>query len=210
MTRKVLIIFTWLGDQDRIERHEPYWKRSGCQLLYSFPCDAPLTIRPGFCSQWSEQYGESMLKRHIDTLRFCYDAGFDSVYATEADSICLKAAPEPFGTSVGGYVFNDPDNERFRASTFTHWAWSFNRDVLGRFLDAAESDTDALREKFPDRWLSLICERHNIPLRHDDRVWSRNQLDQPDIVRDARQAVQDGVWAIHGVKHSHQLDELLR
>lgn len=205
---KLLIVFCWHGDSERIERHEPYWKRSGCELLYSFPWDAPLRNRPGFCHERSQQYGEGMIGRHVATLRYALTMGAEAVYCTEADSICLGSAPDPFADAVGGYVFPD-NNERFRAKSFTHWAWSFSRPILKRFVEAAEKDWDARTELFPDRWLSWVCERHGIPLRHDERVFSRNQFDTPELVTEARQAVARGCWHLHGTKTAEQLRDVL-
>lgn len=205
---KLLLVFSWAGDQERVNRHMPYWQKSGCRVLPVFPWDAPLCT-PGLCAHSSEQFGVELVKRHIYALRHAYDSGAKYVYCTEADSICLGPAPLPFKDAVGGYVFNDPDNPQFRAKTFTHWFWSFNRHILKRFLEAAENDTDAMNERFADRWLSLVCERHGIPLQHDERVFSRNQFNEPSLMQEARAAKDRGCWAFHGIKTESQLQDFL-
>jgi hypothetical protein len=204
----LLLVFCWAGDEARFHRHLPHWQKSGLRVLPVYPYDAPLTV-PGLCAFRSEQFGPELLRRHIFALRHAYDAGAETVYATEADSVCVGTAPQPFEDAVGGCLFHDPANPQFRAKTFLHWFWSFNRPVLARFLAAAEADKDALQERFADRWISLVCERHGIPLRHDERVFSRNQFDTPELLAEARAARSGGAWAFHGTKTEEQLRALL-
>jgi hypothetical protein len=204
----ILLVFCWKGDQERFERHLPFWRKSGCFILPVYPHNEPMTI-PGLAVGRSQQFGVELIDRHIYGMRFALECGAKNIYCTEADSICLGKAPEPYRDAVGCCLFNDPDNPRFRAKTFAHWFWSFNRDVLGDFLDAAEKDGDARTELYADRWMSWVCEKHGIPIRDDPRVYSRNQFNYPEIMDEARFARSKGVWAMHGVKTETQLYTLL-
>ena len=64
-----------------------------------------------------------------------------------------------------------------------------------------------LEQGTPDYWTGLMIDRYQLPW-SDFPAFIRNTLDSPVSIHQARQAIRDGVYLVHGVKTAEQLAAL--
>jgi hypothetical protein len=210
--KTLLVIMCYGGDLERIQRHLPFWRESGCDLLFVSPVDDPIRFEQvGHpCAQYalSEHHGVELIRRHIFAFNYSllHSVEYDAFSFIEADSITLGAIPDHPCGGLRCFVWENTSKPRFQADHYFHWPLWADRSTLAHIASVAR--TDEPEEGFPDRWLALLCERHSIPFTHEPRAFSRNQLDNPDYMQSAVDAIKAGAIWVHGVKTKEQLEEL--
>lgn len=205
--KPILTVFCWAGDDERIERHWPYWERTGCDILLSFPINAPCK-RGGLAFGKSEHHGPEIMGRIFKTFRHVLQFNRDCYWFTEADSITLKKAPQHIEGGLHGFLWQNPDL-RFKASQYPHYPHGMNHNTLAKLaIVSAKYDLSA-EEGFQDRLIGRICEETGIPMIHRaDLAYSRNLLDTDEYFFQAQEAIDKGITFLHGIKTKQQLDRL--
>jgi hypothetical protein len=199
------------GDMERIHRHLPFWRKSGCDLLFVSPVDRPVRFESVGepCVQFalSQHYGVELLKRHIFAFNYVLTLPiYEAFCFIEADSITLGAIPDHPRDGLRCFVWENTSKPRFKADHYLHWPLWMTRRTLEQIAEVATIQEP--EEGFPDRWLGLLCEQNNIHFRHEPLAFSRNQLDCEDYMNSAVDAVKAGALWVHGVKTKEQLEEL--
>lgn len=130
---------------------------------------------------------------------------YSSFCFTEYDVIF----PRPLPAHTGGLV-TTPAGSRsqgFAGKTFFHSPWWIDRATAGSMLTFGRRMLVAdIREKgFLDRWIGLMVDLYDIPWT-PIRSYTRNTIDNDQAVVEARKALDDGVYLIHGIKTMRQLE----
>lgn len=207
--KPLLTVFTWAGDDERIERHWPYWEKSGCDIQLVYPVDAPCK-RPGLATGKSCHHGADLIMRILSGFEYALTAYRETYYFIEADSIVLGEVPETLTDGLHGYYLPNDNEQRFHAPTYPHYAHGMDRDTLEEILDDSIGCDPSEEEGYPDRFLGRICHENYIPMNNRvDLMYSRNLLDQPKYVAGARDAIKHGALFIHGIKEQHHIDAIL-
>lgn len=207
--KPLLVIFAYGGMDDMIERHWPFWERAQCDMLLSFPTDAPCK-RGGLAFNSSQHHGAEIMRRIFRTFGHVLKMGYDTYYFTEGDSICLRKVPRALEGGLHGFLWknNDPN---FRASSYPHYCHSMNRNTLTKLALMSKQYDPGAEMGFQDRLIGRICEETGIPMFHrPDLCYSRNRLDTPEYVQQARDAIAGGVCFVHGIKTALELEEVTR
>lgn len=217
MNKRLLVIFN-VGDEDDVCRlFMPYWKRSGCDILFSSPVDNPsrlervlhlhtgLALDPVKRATWWKYQA-----RVLATMEDCLYLDYEGYIFTQYDSICLGVLPEIRREDCVHHVFgnNDPN---YAASYFVHPPWCFGREQLVRFTRAARNYPIEAEHGVMDRWMAWIMEREKFVVTpSNDWSHSVNSYDTPGRITEGREAIfVKGVRFIHGVKSAVQLNQLL-
>jgi hypothetical protein len=92
---------------------------------------------------------------------------------------------------------------------FIHPPWLFTRHTAHKFLQCGETllRHGSISGGWPDRHLRLIFDLVQ-PVADESVNYSKNTLDQPHFITEAREFIAAGGWAVHGVKSKEQLEAL--
>lgn len=203
----LLVIFCWKGDNERIERHWRTWEKMECEILLSFPVDQPCQ-RGGLAFNKSQHHGPEVMSRIFRTFEFVLNMRHETFYFLEADAIGLRPPPKELTNGLHGFLWDNKD-PKFKASRYPHYLQGMNRETLQSFSDAVKNYDPSGEQGFQDRLIGRICEENGIPMVHrPDLTYSRNLIDTDEYFEQAQQAIDNGVCAIHGIKHQWQLDRL--
>lgn len=214
MTPNILVIFNIDKEDDICEMFLPFWRTSGCDLLFSSPLDAPskldfvdhvyfgkkLTAR-GAEDYWYYQ------SRVLDTFKYCLTLEYEGFIFTQYDSICLGKLPV-ISTSDSIHHFAGANTQPFESKFCLHPPWCFGKERLEEFVKCASQESIHLERGVMDRWLPLIMQRHKLAFTTSDWSWSKNSIDTPEYVEDCRQAIARGILFVHGVKNRQQLNAI--
>lgn len=205
--RPLLTIFCWKGDDERIDRHWGSWEKTGCDIILSFPVDAPCR-RGGLAFELSQHHGANIMRRIFDTFNRVRLIGYDTYWFGEADMIGIRSAPIEISDGLHGFLWDNKDPQ-FKAKQYIHYAQGMNRKTLSDVCVACHSVAPDSEQGFQDRFLGMVCENNNIPLIHRaDITYSRNALDRNEYFEQAQTAIDSGVSFVHGIKEQWQLDRL--
>jgi hypothetical protein len=209
MKDPLLVVFTYEGQNEMLDRHwKGYEKHFGEHILLSFPTDAPCP-RGGVCFNKSQHYGKELMERIYKTLRLVTMMPYDMIYCIEGDSIILSKPPEILSSGLHCFLWNNTEN-RFKAKHYPHWPWAANKPTLSAIVQLMRFRLEE-EEGFPDRQMGLICEDNEIPMIHrSDICYSRNRLDRPEYIEEAREAIKNGAMFIHGIKTKEEFDAVIK
>lgn len=219
-----LAIHSYPGGNATLERHWPYFQRQKADEVWG------IGTRDGDC-RWPDNIawmdicenryidGPALPERMIDTISMLFPMDWDILIVCEYDTLFLNrihvermAAPMA-AHFAGGKTWESKSN------SFYHNPWVFKRDACLPFVDEGRKVIEeglcpgrlqgqaATPECSPDVFFGLIAERTGMEV--DARLWreySRNSMDLPGHLDGAREAYQNGVDIIHGIKTRHELD----
>lgn len=214
MTRNLLVIFNIDKEDSICELFLPFWRKSGCDLLFSSPCDAPSKLdfvdHVSFGRKLTDRAEDYWFyqSRVLDTFKHCQSLDYDGFVFTQLDSICLGKLPD-IGPSDSVHHWIGGDKQGFESTFYLHPPWCFGKDRLEEFVECASRESIQLERGIMDRWIALIMQRHSLPMTKCTWSWSVNSIDTPEFVQSARTAIANGVIFIHGVKNKHQLNQIL-
>lgn len=206
--RPLLVIFAYSGMDDMIDRHWESWQKTGCDILLSFPVDAPCR-RGGLAFEKSQHHGAEIMKRIFRTFEHVMNLPYITYYFTEADSMGFCCPPRLLkdGLHCFKWYNNDPN---FKAQYYPHYCHGMNNMTLFKLFKASKRYEPSQEQGFQDRFIGMVCEENGIEMHHrPDLCYSRNLLETDEHFSEARQAIKNGVAFIHGVKHEWQMQKLL-
>lgn len=214
MKDRALVVFTFAGQQEMINRHLPFFRNGEADIIIISPCDAPVLVPNdtiGLQLGRSEYCGEGLMRRTEQGLRLVASWGYDTIAAIEGDSIVL--GPVPPSEKFGLDCFLWPNNERtYKAKEYCHWPWIMGnltaRVVVDRFAEMLAADD--YEGGVPDRVLGLACETMGMEMRHrPDLAYSQNRIREERFIREARTAIRNGARFVHGIKEERELEAVL-
>lgn len=208
-----VIIQAHRGEQELFKANLPYFLVSGGRVLCVDANDAPLTVVPDGIEHKTVTVPARTDKRFhaerlLNTFRAAIDTGESTVLLTECDSVFVKVpeqAPHGFGCYLAGF---SPPEWQCGYWPFLHPPFYMTREVAQRWVEVALKVIDEdVGNGTPDVFAGMVCAKAGItivPL----NVYSTNGLDMraKSKLVEARKALFNGVWHIHGIKRHDHLD----
>lgn len=207
----LLVILAHSGAQDAIDRHFPFWERT-CWDILGVGRENTTTAWPSGaftfnCGLESYVNGDNHLRRFLDVLTHCLNYSHSAFCLIEYDCLTfppMALHPGGFTSVLAGYR-----SPGFTAANYYHCPWWMDRPTAQLII---QHGTRLLNERviehgFIDRWLGLLCERNDIPITPLN-AYTRNTLDYPRYITEAREAVRNGAQFIHGCKTKEQFEQL--
>ncbi len=215
------------GGNAAVFRHLPFFLGQGANWIYGIgteggKCEWPKGIN-GTRDIGADKYidGPHLPNRMLDTLDHMLLLPWSHLIICEYDTLFLKPIPAESVITIAGFHAGGP-TWGSKAKCFVHNPWVFARECAIRFLMAGqlaikdglcpdrEPGGPSTAECSPDVFLAAVCEANKIPMQFDLwREYSRNSLDIPGHLEEARQAYRDGFDVLHGVKTAEQLAYIL-
>lgn len=208
-----LFIHAHPGTEDTLKRHWKYFEMSGAQRI--------IGITPkGAKMEWPKdvmrldigdvpKHGGALCKQLIDT--FAVGLSFPDVThiaVSEYDSAFLKPLPESlpgFWTHVGGHK-----SPSFQANDYFHTPWIADREMAYKIvayghLMLMEGDIEG---GHPDRFIGWMFQRFGLPYTRLP-AYTRNTIETPEEIEQARKAIRNGCFFIHGIKSAISLQQIM-
>ncbi len=209
MQNKVIVVFAHAGEKEMFNRHLPYWRQHNLPIILSTPKDAPLEVPiPTIRCGTSGHSGQGALNRVIEAFKAMLLTHYDVFLFAECDCVIFRKPPEHPGEGMTAFVFGNAE-ERFAAKQFPHGLWYFDRKTIKGLLFAIAYSPQVFEGGYGDRWLGALCQIAGLKIWHEATCFSRNSLDRPEFIRDAKFAYQNGAWWIHGIKTEEMLRQVI-
>jgi hypothetical protein len=214
---RILLVHVHPSAEGTTRRHWPYWLRAGYDRIVG------ITTEGGGC-YWPngdtvaigpDRYidGPHLCNRLIRTFEFGVNQGADEICVIEHDTVFFKPMPFPF---PAGFTMNRTGGNiaPWKCKEFSHNPWHLDAATARACIEMgdkmiAEGDIEGGN---PDLFLGLLTEYVYPLIRVNDglfKSYTRNALDQPAHLQEARKAYRDGAHVIHGVKHAREIDYIL-
>ena len=189
-----------------IERHLELWKSTCDILVFVMPEDACYTV-PNHCTfihEKSVHHGWGIIRRVMFAFKKALELDADVFCFMEYDAVMLKRPiiTEERQVQVNVAGGNDPTYSEegyfFKAKFFCHTPFIFTRKALEHFCTVM--DEEPFEIGYPCRWFGGQLDKHNIPifdLLGNGEGFTRNTIDSPN---DLINALNEGRYAIHGIK----------
>lgn len=199
-----------------VKRHWPYYRLSGCDILgigrTNQKCEWPSDINYVHDIGESGHVGRGNLPLRLVTA-FEYMAttkqfnGYDRFCLIEADSIFTRPMPAAAKWFSANLACGPAPG--FRGNLGFHCPWIADHMIACAIAGhgyrmIANGD---IERGWPDRFIGWLVEKNEIPWSKAN-TYSRNALDRPEYVEQAREAIRNGVYHVHGIKTLQQLAAL--
>lgn len=224
--KTLLAILATPGDAELIDRHWPYFRQTGWDILgvgtEDGKCEWPSKVHRldiGVMGKKQMPCGSvifDLVRQEIEIWKWFLDhPEYDSVCVMEPDNLILRKPPEHPGNGL--YLITQLPNYARPGLFSTVWyastpRWSDRRCTEQLYRHGREMFLAGNHEMFvSDRFPAHVCERHHIPWiaqpawSPSANVWDAKDW-QTAWARDAKAAIRMGCYCLHSVKHQWQLD----
>lgn len=213
----LLAIMSYPAGTPTLGRHWDYFKRAGADELYVIGTweqkDKPDPKEAGYWCIGENKYiwAEHLPNRLLDTLEAMLSLGrHEFIMIAEYDTLFLNPIPiEQMSMRVAAHYAGMKD----KGIAFYHNPWLFKKDFAQDFIEegrkvvAEDICKYNTAESSPDVFFGLVCARLGEPVQTDLWIeYSRNSLDVPGHLEEARLAFQEGYDVIHGIKTAAELE----
>jgi len=211
--KPLLAIFAHAGTSEAVNRHWPFFKRLGADILgvgrintvVLWPHEIEHLVNVG---EQSYVNGDNLPNRFLDTLAHMLTFPHEDLILTEWDSIFLKPLPPNPDCDFEGTLFYNVD-PNFECPHYFHPYWRFTRKSAAAFIEHGRElvKRGNIEHGQKDRFVGRVV----MDLRFRWKAtgcFSANTIDTPELQAKARQYINDGGYFIHGVKTKEQLDSL--
>lgn len=221
MGKTLLVIQAHGGMEPHIQRHWPYWKASGLDILGIDRLDGrvnwpePVPSMSIGRSTYIDKESGNMIRIMVETFRYCLNnlwAQYSDFMMIDYDAVIVSKPPlHPggFASTLAAYC---PPEWKTKSTRCFGTPWWMDRETCVRFVEEGERSL-ALGDYdngTPDCYCGLILDRTGIqwiPV----NSFHRNTLDMriPGFLEDCRQAIIGGAWIIHGFRDPQHLAYVL-
>lgn len=211
--KPLLAIFAHHGTEDALQRHWPFFERTGADIIgigrldtkVNWPTGTLTDVNVGLQSYVN---GNNLPNRFLDTLELMLNFPHEDLILTEWDSIFLKPLPPNPDCDFEGTLFYNED-PNFECPHYFHPYWRFTRKSAQRFIDHGRElvKRGNIEHGQKDRFVGRVV----MDLRFRWKAngcFSANTIDRPELQAEARKYIAEGGYFIHGVKTKEQLDSL--
>lgn len=227
MSKTLLAIISTPRDNKLVERHWPYFKMTGWDILGAGSEDGQcawpepvMRLDTGVMGTRMTPAGSSifgLVKQELDIWSYFLRSHYNDLCIVEADNLFVRQPPEHPGnglylvTLLPNYsktgLFNTPiyfSTPRWSDHQCTEQLYRHGKEMLNR------GDHE---HWISDRFPAHICHRHHIPWMAQPAWspaafhWGAKTSDEA-WVRDARAAIKIGNYCLHSVKTEAQLESL--
>jgi len=220
MSKTLLVIQAHGGMEPHIQRHWPYWKASGLDMLGVDRTDAPVkwpepiaTLSLGRSTYRDSKTGNNA-RTMVGTFRYCLYTceGYSDYMMIDYDAVIIsKPPPHPggFASTLAAWC---PPEWKTKSTRCFGTPWWMDRETCIRFVNEGEKllaagdyDNGSL-----DCYCGLILDRARIPF-SPVNSFHRNTLDMrlPRLLNECRAAIKNGAWIIHGFRDAQHLDYVM-
>jgi len=202
-------VFCYAGGAEIIRRHLVLWRRHSDHVLLVFPEDSFASFPDVylFAHGPSQKYGEHCLDRQLAGMRAALAIKADQYVFVEYDAVLFDRPKQRTGIQANTFPTAEPE---FASDHFFHFPWIFDRATLEKFV--TEAMLRPFEKGFVDRWLAAQGDMIGIPwfdLAAAGEGFSRNTIQTPEEEREALALVENGGYAIHGIKSARLLNQLV-
>ena len=202
-----LAILAHEGSEETVSDFMPRWRALGVPVWGCYPeKDLPAD------DWWDEMIftgksahaGHEVFKRFCETCDILADEDFDLFVIAEYDTANLgEDLPTWSPDSLSSYLVDIGESFMCMLSP-----WVMTKHTLGYFIEAMQielsKDPECLESKgLLDRWIGIVCERHDIPFAMCD-----NSLSYPWHVGAHDRIKRMGYQWVHGWKHAADFKDL--
>lgn len=217
--KTLLVIQAHGGMEPHIERHWPYWKASGLDMLGVDRVDAKVkwpekidTMSIGLSTYIDKETG-NMIRIMVRTFNECLMIqDYSDFMMIDYDAVIVsKPPPHPGGFASTLAAFCPPEWQTKSTRCFGT-PWWMDRETCARFVEEGERSL-ALGDYdngTPDCYCGLILDRTGIPFTPVNS-YHRNTLDMrlPSLLNECKEVIKKGAWIIHGFRDAQHLDYVL-
>ncbi len=221
MSKTLLVIQAHGGMEPHIQRHWPYWKASGLDMLCIDRVDAKVEW-PELVNQMSigkstyiDRKGGNMLHILVGSFAVCLNEQFkdySDFMMIDYDAVIIGEVPPHPGGFASVIAAYPPPDWGSKATRCMGTPWWMDRRSCEVFVETglkmlAQSEYD---NGTPDCYCGLILDRTGV-LFNEVNSFHRNTLDMrlPRLLNECRDAIQRGAWIIHGFRDAQHLDYVL-
>ncbi len=201
----LLAVLTCQSATETAQRHWPSWREHFENIVFVTPIDSKCWVPEGV-QEWKagrdyyldrDRPDDNLPRRTIETLDKCLMTKHDYFVIAEYDCLFFST-PKPHGKFFGT-MFNE----------FIHPPWGMNRNDAARFVRAGRAllQNNLISGGWPDRHMRALYDLVS-PESIDVENYSKNTLDHPWMIEEARMAIERGAFSIHGVKTQDQFNAL--
>lgn len=208
--------------EPHIERHWPYWKASGLDMLgidrldarVSWPENIPCV--PIGNSTYIDKENGNMIRFMVEAFYYCLCeswSNYSDFMMIDYDAVIVsKPPPHPggFASTLAAYC---PPEWKTQSTRCFGTPWWMDRETCRRFVEEGESllATGYYDNGTPDCYCGLILDRRPDIKFSPVNSYHRNTLDMrlPRLLNECKQAIADGAWIIHGFRDAQHLDYVL-
>ncbi len=208
----LLAVQTYPGANQAIERHFPYYEKSGADNIIGIltedgKCTWPNTM---IAKIGRDSYidGPVLPRRLLDTMRLMLLLPYERFCIIEWD--CLFFAPLPEFTGMAAFLAGGKHGS-MRAEHFYHCPWCFDFETGTAFVkkgDELLKEVNGL-ECSPDVFFGWVCEQAGITVTQPWDGFTKNSLENPIELEAARDHYRRGITCLHGCKTEAQLNHIL-
>ena len=215
MSQPLLCVLSYAKANEMVIRHWPFLRRSRCDILgvgrIDTNCMFPTEGLVGIIRVGKDSYvnGDNLIQLQLQTLARCLDLfpQYTGFVLAEPDTIFFQPMPplQPgFTAHMAGYK-----SDTFKGARFYHPPWCMDRETASRIVKHGPAMISAgrIENGFPDRWYGLVCDELNLQV-NPLFTYSRNNMDQPHFLLEARSAIKAGAICVHGLKTKQQLADI--
>lgn len=219
----LIAILSYVRANELVARHWPWYRKAGCDILgvgrETTSCEWPVRVgQDGLVNvtnigEDSYVHGDNLIRLHVDTLDYMLSLIGDYTHfcLIEPDTIFLRGITQ---NDVPTYGFRATlvgnKSPGFFGSFYCHGPWIFDRHGAQFAVNSARRmlNVGLIEQGFPDRFWGLVCDLYGLPFTKL-HAYSQNRLDRPEYIQQARQALADGAFAIHGIKTDGELRSVI-
>lgn len=210
-----IVVVAHPGVNEIIHLHEPFWRKTGLPIIGVDHVGGGCTWANG--NPFALQIGgppdskkHRWVDRFLEIINWCtVHTNYDDFLITEYDGVIVRKPPAHPGGIVGTLAGHKSDG--FLAKSFYHCPWWMDRPSAEDFLRRARImlDFNLSEHGFIDRFLGAYGELYGVPIQQMN-TYSRNTIESPEEIEDARKAVAENCWFIHGIKSKEVLDAITK
>lgn len=200
-------VLTCQSATETAKRNYETWKKHCDNIVFVTTVDSHCWVPDGV-EQWKigrDMYNDrdnphdELPRRTVDVLQRFMRSANTEICIIEYD-VLLFGKPV-LKNDWSGTIFPD----------FIHPPWVFTRQAAHKFTHTGEAllRRGCISGGWPDRHLKLISELVEGLVCDPSINYSRNTLDKWEYRMEAREAVRNGAWSIHGCKTNDQFEHLM-
>lgn len=216
----LMAVHSYPGANPIVARHWQYYHNAGADQIIGIGtegsgCEWPENIPTASIgvNRYMDGKSDHLCRRFIQTIEECFMNGmeWDHLCIIEYDAIFLKPMPRDLPAGIVAHLAGGTP-AGCTCTRFYHCPWIMDRETARRVISCgkqmiAERDIEL---GSPDCFLGKMIDRFSLPITDCPfPVYSRNSLDIPAHLEEAKQAVKSGAVMIHGVKDAKMLAALM-
>lgn len=206
-----LAIAARAAEAETLNRHWVYYCATGIPIIGVTPSDEPASFKEGVPVIYAGKaghHGPDAIARLQNAYRALLQTPYMNFALLEYDCVIFREdIVFPVEGIMSNIMFsNDP---AFQEKKFPHGMWTMSRHTMSMLLRTMEEHPEVAESGMGDRYIAVIARLAGVPLLHEPKSYSRNSLDKPEFIVQAREALKNGAKWIHGIKTKEQLDAVL-